>query len=263
MTNTNINIDDLIKENENLKRKLAFAQNWMEKEVKGQIAKITQKEIKKWTISWLDNLLRWDDIQKICENRIIGYFGELLLMNAPKWTIEAITTSEVNYINIKNNKQIDGFSVLTWYTKTLDLFIESFITHWFRKFAKKQNQIILRVNDPLEKALHAVVNQKFIMSSWRLFGLMKMIKNNERWSDYVECFKAYINKYSDLKNVLLDPDFYKKYDKLINSELLSKKRHSWSITFEETDFARWQFIWNFSDKSAILYRLLSTQCFDC
>jgi hypothetical protein len=46
----------------------------------------------------------------------------------------------------------------------LDLFVESFITNNFRKFAKKRNCTILRVNDPLEKALYLIIEKKYILS---------------------------------------------------------------------------------------------------
>jgi hypothetical protein len=36
------------------------------------------------------------------------------------------------------NPTIDGFAVISAYHKVLDLFIESFITNNFRKFAKKK-----------------------------------------------------------------------------------------------------------------------------
>jgi hypothetical protein len=62
------------------------------------------------------------------------------------------------------NPNIDGFSVVSSYHKVLDLFIESFVTNNFRKYAKKKNCTILRVNDPLEKSLHLIINKKYILS---------------------------------------------------------------------------------------------------
>jgi hypothetical protein len=62
------------------------------------------------------------------------------------------------------NPSIDGFSVISAYHKILDLFVESFITNNFRKFAKKKNCTILRVNDPLEKSINLIINKKYIMS---------------------------------------------------------------------------------------------------
>ena len=60
---------------------------------------------------------------------------------------------------MQKNPTIDGFSVISGYHKSLDLFIEAFIVKQFRKFAKKQKQTILRTNDPLEKSLNLVVNK--------------------------------------------------------------------------------------------------------
>lgn len=97
--------------------------------------------------------------------------------------------------------------MISWYHKTLDLFIENFIIKQFRKFAKKQRQTILRTNDPLEKALNLVVNKWYILSTWRLYGLLKIIKFDLELNDYSTCFKDYLDKYIDLRDVLLDDNF--------------------------------------------------------
>jgi len=82
------------------------------------------------------------------------------------------------------NPSIDGFAVISSYHKVLDLFVESFITNNFRKFAKKKNCTILRVNDPLEKALHLIVNKKYILSIGRLYALIKLIKEDGQMYDF-------------------------------------------------------------------------------
>lgn len=72
---------------------------------------------------------------------------------------------------------------------------------------QRKNQIILRVNDPLEKSLNLIVNKKYILSAGRLYGLLKSIKEDEPLYDFWRCFKDYLDKYSDLKNILLWDDF--------------------------------------------------------
>jgi hypothetical protein len=160
------------------------------------------------------------------------------------------------------NPGIDGLSVVSAYHKALDACIESYITKWFRKFAKKKNQIILRKNDPLEKTLHLVVNKWYILWFWRLYGLIKAIKNDSELYDYGECFAAYLDKYYYLKDMLLEEEFYKHITELANSEVLGSKRHKWNIKIEEVQRTRQLFVWNYKEQESILYRLLESQNVD-
>lgn len=251
-------IQELKKENEQLKHLLAIAKAWMDREVKQSVHKIAKRKVGKMTDTLKEDFLK-ENIEEVIATQINRYFWDILLMNAPKWVVEAITTWEINFYNMKKNPSMDGFTVVSWYHKALDLFIESIITKNFRKFAKKQGQTILRQNDPLEKALNLVVNKKYILSVWRLYGLIKMIREDSQLYDYGKCFKAYLDKYRDLKEVLLDNNFFDKFTQLNKSEILASKRHSWSITKDETILARKILIWDFQDKNSIIYKMLESQ----
>lgn len=261
MQNTKILLEEnleLKKQIEILTSKLKIVKIWMEKEVKSQTHKIAKNKTSKLTSDVKEDFLS-ENFEEVIANRINNYFGDLLLLNAPKWTIEWITSAEINYFNMMKNPTIDGFAVISAYHKVLDLFIESFITNNFRKFAKKRWCTILRVNDPLEKALNLIVNSKYIMSTWRIFWLIKMIKEDEKLFDYWKCFKEYLNKYTELRDILLDEDFYNKFTRLNKTEVLSSKRHSWSISKKDTTEARKILIWDFKDKNSIIYKILQWQ----
>lgn len=255
----------LLEENEELKKEISKLRStlrivkiWMEKEVKEQTHKIAKQKTKNFSFDTKENFLK-ENIEEVISKRISIYFWDLLLLNAPNWTIQAITTAEVNFYNMMKNPSIDWFSIISSYHKVLDLFIESFITNNFRKFAKKKWQTILRTNDPLEKSLHLIVNSKYIMSVWRLYWLLKMIRENQVIYEYSKCFKEYLDKYEDLKNILLWDDFFDNFTKINKSEVLSTKRHSWSITRKETIEARRILIWDFETKNSIIYKILETQ----
>lgn len=243
---------------EELKQKLWRIKIWLEKEVKEQTHKIAKSKTSKLTKTVKDDFIN-ENFEEVIASRINDYFGDLLLLNAPKWTIEWITSAEINFYNMMKNPTIDGFAVISAYHKVLDLFIESFITNNFRKFAKKKWQTILRVNDPLEKSLNLIVNSKYILSVWRLYGLLKMIKEEQKLYDYGKCFKEYLEKYSELQAILLDDEFFDKFTRLNKSEVLSSKRHSGSISKKDTTDARKILIWDFRDKSSMIYKILEGQ----
>jgi hypothetical protein len=157
---------------------------------------------------------------------------------------------------LKENPNIDWVGVISSFHKWLDTLIETFITKWFRKFAKKDKKVFLKWNDPLEKQLNLVCGQWYIMSVWRLFHLLKMIKNTNTQGLYVQCFKDYLNKYSFISDILYTPSFYNNFRDLIQTELLWKKRHSWTSNFKETTKARTLFIWDFTNKDCLIYKFI-------
>jgi len=241
-----------------LELKMMHVQKWMEREVKAQIYKVAKSKTSKLTSDVKESFLQ-ESFEEVIANQIQQYFGDLLLLNAPKGTIEGITSAEISFYNMQKNPLIDWFSVVSAYHKVLDLFIESFITNNFRKFAKKKGQTFLRVNDPLEKALNLIVNSKYILSVGRLFWLLRMIKEDRVLYDYGKCFVEYLEKYPDLKEVLLDDHFYDRFHKLNRSEVLSSKRHSGTISKQDTIQARELLIGNFTDTDAMIYQMLKGQ----
>jgi len=248
----------LKKEIEILNSRLARVSVWIEREIKEQAHKIAKTKASKMNSEVREEFLN-ENFEEMIAKQINSYFWDLLLLNAPKWTIEWITTWEINFFNMMKNPSIDGFSVISAYHKILDLFVESFITNNFRKFAKKKNCTILRVNDPLEKSINLIINKKYIMSIWRLYALIKMIKEWEKLYDFWQCFSDYLDKYRELKDILLDDLFFENFTKINKSEILSSKRHSWSITKKETLEARKILIWDFKDKNSMIYKLLESQ----
>jgi hypothetical protein len=61
------------------------------------------------------------------------------------------------------------------------------------------------------------------MSVGRLYGLLRMLKEEQKLYDYGKCFKEYLDKYSELKSILLDDEFYEQFTRLIKSEVISSK----------------------------------------
>lgn len=251
-------IESLKWENQRLQKIIDRAKAWMSREIAEQSRRILKSKTTKITSEVRQSFLK-ENFEAVIANRIQSYFWELLLLNAPKGTIEWITSAEINYYNMMQNPSIDWFAVISAYHKVLDLFIEWFITNNFRKFAKKKWCTILRVNDPLEKSLNLIVNSKYILSVGRLYGLIRLIKEDSQLFDYGRCFQEYLDKYSELKEILLNDDFFEKFTLLNKSEVLSSKRHAGTISKIDTDRARKVLIGDFQDKGSLIYQLLSSQ----
>ncbi len=214
-------IESLETEIQRLQKKLDFCAKWMRKEVEWQLHKIARRKVSKLT-EWIKEEFLQENQEQIITQRIQNYFWDILLLNAPSNTLEYLVHSEINYFNFQKNPSIDWFTVISSYHKILDAFLEHFITADFRKFCLKKNCIILRVNDPLEKALHFVVTKRYILSLWRLYWLLKSIKNDEKLFNYWEAFAQYLDKHKELKDMLLSDVFLKLFKELIDSEVFWK-----------------------------------------
>ena len=250
-----MNIEQLKKENEELRKKLSIAKLWMEKEVKWEINRIAKKKVSKMATETKDIFFA-ENVDEIILKKVSDFFWEIMLLNTPTSVIDNIISAEINYFNLRENPSTDWLWVVSSYHKSLDTLIESFITKWFRKFAHKQWQTQLRQNDPLEKSLNSVVNRGYILGLWRLFHIVKLIKEDDKLYDYWKCFKAYLEKYSYISDILLNDDFFKNFEDLVNSEILWKKRHVWKISFVETRKARTLLIWDFKNENSLIYKFI-------
>jgi hypothetical protein len=102
------------------------------------------------------------------------------------------------------------------------------------------------------------------LSAGRLYHLLKTISEYFNWEEkkyklnhYTYLFYKFLKKHYYIKSILLeDKKFLEIFEKIINSEVLWNKRHSWQISFVETREARKLLIWDFKDKECLIYKLI-------
>lgn len=248
----------LRQENETLKRQLAVATSWMSRQWREESHKIAKRRTGKMTEEVRSDFMR-ENMEEMNYNRIKGYFGELLLMNAPKETMGHLVDAEIAFFNLQRSNSGDGLSVISSYTKLLDALVESYVTSQFRKYAVKRGAVVLRVNDPMEKAIHFVITKRYILSIGRLYGLLKSIRTGERLFDYGSAFKEYLEKYRTIGDYLLSDEFFVPFSEIVESDVFGGKRHSGKISLQETADTRAILLGDYRDTKALLYRFLETQ----
>lgn len=261
------NIKTLQKENTLLKKKLEIAQVWMKREISGQIKTIATHKIGEMTTQDKSCFLH-ENIDEIVTKKIQSFFWEIVLVNIPYKIIENIISAEINYYNFRYNPQSDWFAVISSYHKALDIIIEEYITYWFRKFYITNKEPVSPENDSLEKALYSVIHKKYNLSAGRLFHIIQKIKSSPSLSSrrgivqkklphYLFVFNKYIQKFSFLSDILIkDEQFFELYEKIMETEVLWSKRHSWRIDFVDTREARKILIWEFKNKNCLIYKLV-------
>ena len=248
----------LKQENLILKRKLELSKKWMQKEVHQARLRISKQHESWMTITEKKKFL--DEIQpNIIEKKIIDYFWELLLLNAPSSIVEHLVDAEFYFYRLKNNASVDALSVTWAYQKVLDILIDKLITTPYRKFVLKKNLNIRLKNNLIEKSLALVVNKKYTLSFWRFYWLIKEIKNNNILWDYLELFKEFLNKNPEKKELILWKYFYKEINNLIKTEIFTTKRHHWKITLEEAELIRKILVWEYKNKESLIYKMLESE----
>lgn len=253
-----MNDKNIIEENKKLKRKLGNIELWIKRQLKEQLSIIRKTKILKNAKNIKEDFVI-DSAESIIEKQIMEFFSDILWVNIPSWTINNIVNSEINYYNLKKWQNIDGFSIIIWYNKVIDSLIENFITKEFRQFVNKNYKNIVVLNTPIEKSLKLVINKWYSLSTWRLYNVIVNINWANVLDWYTKIFSDFLESYKYLKDILLEEVFLFKLWELVNSEVLWKKRHSWVINNEETEKMRNILIWDFKDKTCIIYRLLETQ----
>lgn len=130
-------LEILQSENERLKKQLVVASTWMERQWREDAHKISRRRAGKMTEEVRSDFMR-ENMEEMNYNRIRNFFGDLLLMNAPKDTMSHLVDSEIAFFNLQRSKSADGLSVISSYTKLFDALIESHVTSQFRKYAIKR-----------------------------------------------------------------------------------------------------------------------------
>lgn len=116
-------VETLRAENSELTRQLAIARAWMQREVQSQAHAVAKRRALGMSAG---DRAEWTESQQeiLITERIKSYFGEVLLMNAPRDSVKHITDAETSHYLLQRNPRLDGFLVIGSYQKVIDAAIE-------------------------------------------------------------------------------------------------------------------------------------------
>jgi hypothetical protein len=86
-----------------------------------------------------------------------------------------------------------------------------------------------------------------------------MIRDGEKLYDFGQVFADYLNKYPDLRAMLVSDKFFLLFEKLIESDVFGGKRHQGSISLSDTKNTRQWVTGDFREKNGLLYQILESQ----
>lgn len=243
----------LQKENEILKKKLALAEHFIQREFTSHQTHIQKQKIGFQTEKQKKNFFN-EDVSELAYNSIHSYFWAANMLGIENSVIQNIILAETMYYHFLDHKNLDGFAVLSSYAKAIDIYVEAYITKPFRKFSNKNKQK-LTLNTLIEKNLYRVIYKWHTLSLWRLYEILSHQESYQE-DTFLWDFKKFLDSYRYIKNIILEPSFLALFKELIDSGVFGVKRHIGVVSFEELQQIRKLLVWNFVDTNSLLYKLV-------
>lgn len=259
--------EELILENELLKKKLALAEAWMRREIAYHKQMIGETQVKKSQRKKLDNILERESVD-IIRRRIIGYFGESL-EKAPPFTLEHLIDAEIYWQTLQKFPTLDALPVVSSYQKILDAFFERILLG-FRTSYSNGSQRGYSITPPsltykgkseqstLDRDIQNVVDKKYTLSLGRWYQFFEKIRHGGTFGgSYEDIFLSYLTEYHEelLELCITDPVF-SLFSELISLEVFGRKRHDIKISYSDARRVREIMIGNY-EKLILLSILFS------
>ncbi len=240
--------DDLIWENEVLKRKLQVAEFWMQRQIHESVRHIEYEKNTKDARKKFENLLESDLIETLSQ-RIENYFAWRLL-EAPLYTAERLMDSEIYWITLQKHPTIDAFPVIASYQKILDAFFEESITMPFRMQYREgwlHNQ-----EKWLESDIANIVNRGYTLSLGRWYQFLLSVRSENISWDMSELLVHYLQLHeSELLSLLLSDAFFLRFETLIEMGIFGSKRHDKKVSYTDAKKTREILVGNYEKQSLL------------
>lgn len=213
-----------------------------------------EEDIKNISTAW--NPTSTESIDLI-RQKISKFLGDIVVMNIPEWVLQSIVSAELEYSYLQQDPHFDGLGIISSYHKAIDLLIEHHITQGFRSMLTDDAyHSSHQDHDALETALRLLITKNYSLSIGRFYHLLHMIATQQSLWYYGSKFTDYLAENHDIWNIVLSPDCIQVLQVLVESELVWRKRHEGSISFDEVTQARKYLIWNLEDQNCLIYKLL-------
>ncbi len=231
---TNI-IQQLERENTNLREKLSIAEQWIGRELSEMQFRKMKYETTKQTKHGLHE--SEEDIEKRCRKYFWSSYKKLGNDN-----MQLLIESEINFSYLVKQKELDGIMVTNIYQKILENLFEKHITKDFREKYKK-TRLHPRKNDVLEKTIYKVIHNDFQLSIGKIYLIFReWLEENP--GDLVNLFRTSAED-QPLYGALSHGDFWEYFSDIIETHAFWEKRHAGKITLKDTRLLREKITGNF------------------
>ncbi|MBP7806082.1 hypothetical protein KA057_00180 [Candidatus Gracilibacteria bacterium] len=227
--------DKLAQENQELREKLAIAEQWIGRELSEIRFRKMKEEAKKQTKHGLS------ESEQDIEERGKKYLGDSYSLLSHE-NRELLIESEINFSHLIRQKDIDGLIVANAYQKILENLFEEHITKIFRETYKK-SRLHPKKNDLLEKTIYKVIQNDFHLSLGKIYLILQR-GLQEDTGDLIALFRESAEK-QPLYNALSHGEFWEYFSDIIETGAFGEKRHAGKITLKDVRFLREKITGNF------------------
>lgn len=226
-------MDELIRENIELRARLELAEKWMRREVATSISRIQEEHSHKDTRIALKNIFEaeWLDI---LTRKVIQKFDSSL-SHAPRYTLERLIDAEIYWNTLQQYPQMDALPVIMAYQKILDAWIEEVLVAPWRVKNKKRN--LLKSFTWIEQDLSNIIEKKYSLSIGRLYQILLFVRNNDISWELNLNFIAHLRSLGIL-DICISDKFFLPFQTLIEKEVFSRKRHESKVNYSDAQFIR-------------------------
>ncbi|GAB0174983.1 MAG: hypothetical protein HHAS10_08620 [Candidatus Altimarinota bacterium] len=231
--------EELILENELLKKKLALAEAWMRREVAAQQRIISRDSIKVGKRNQLHNVLERESID-ILTRKIDAYFGDGL-SSAPKYTLEHLIDAEIYWQTLQKFPTLDALPVVSSYQKILDAFFELILYKFRISIPKNQNlKNPIKNDSTLDKDIKNVIEKHYTLSLGRWFQFFEKVRAGSEFGGiHEDLLLVYLSdNYKELLEVCITDPVFSGFEKLIALEVFGRKRHNSKISYMDAKKVR-------------------------
>lgn len=245
-------IEDLIRENEELKARLKNCQNWMMRQVAESRLQIEKAKAKISGRHYFVSSFETEVVENIDE-MIRTYFGEDL-KNAPKFTLERLHDAEIYWNTLQKFSHIDALSIVLSYQKILDAYFEKF-TDIFH--SKKSMINHTHEYSQIEHDILQVIEKQYTLSLGRWYQLIQSVR---QWEDQSPIMRSFIGtiewQFPHIFRHLTSDEVFLALSELIEGEYFSHKRHTSKVSYIDAKTIREVCVWSYiAQKPSLLLSL--------
>lgn len=125
-----MDIQDLIRENKELRLRLAHAERWMRREVQTALVELQKSRVTKGIRTHFSNVFETSGINLITQS-LLSRFPDGL-HHAPKYTLERLIDAEIYWYTLQKYPNMDALPIVLSYQKILDSWVEQFLVKSWR-----------------------------------------------------------------------------------------------------------------------------------
>jgi hypothetical protein len=227
-------LDDLIRENEELKSRLQICQNWMMRQVAESRLQIDRAKVRISGRHYFSSQFEIDLLQNT--DQIFDQYFWNLLDRAPRFTRDRLYDAEIYWNTLQKYSHVDALSIILAYQKILDSYFEKF-TDIFHSMKNKNFHTM--ENSGIEHDIFQVIDKQYSLSLGRWYQLLSLVRAKKVTHPIILFFLEQVETHFPENIAQLTADaVFLPFEQLIQMEVFSHKRHSMKISYKDAEFVR-------------------------